>query len=162
MITLYLHISRDLSLYFQPILFSTILTSQLCPNYYCTIQITWPNIILLNTDVSLEGTDFYILSLIMVFSMFHISLVFKSCTFYVLVQFWYQLSFATSCSLNQVFSLFFKNSFLAWNWKNGRAGQHSTYAEVIVLLLPSLIQFWFSWYWNIANFIINLTVYQNF
>ena len=48
--------------------------------------------------VSLLGTGFYILLLIMVFTLFHIFLVFKSCTCNVLVQFWYWLCFITFCS----------------------------------------------------------------
>ena len=48
---------------------------------------TSANIKLLNTVVSLLGTGFYILLLIMVTTMFHIFLVFKSCTCNVLASF---------------------------------------------------------------------------
>ena len=94
---------------------------------------------------SLLLNDFYILLLIMVSPMFYISLVFKSCTFYVLVQFWYQLSFTTLCPLSQVSSpvLVLQELFPVsklGQWK----GQHSTYTEAIVpfqpFLYPILIQ----------------------
>ena len=66
---------------------------------------TLANIIFLNMDVSLMSIGFYILLLIMISSMFHTSLVFKSCTYYVLVQFLYQLSFITLCCIPEVSSL---------------------------------------------------------
>ena len=48
---------------------------------------TLANIKLLNRVISLLGTGFYILLLIMVITMFHIFLVFKSCTCNVLASF---------------------------------------------------------------------------
>ena len=90
---------------------------------------TLANIKLLNMVVSLLGTGFYILLLIMVFTMFHIFLVFKSCTCNVLVQFWYQLCFITLYPLPEI-SLSCSNSFsappvLKLGQQKGWAAQHT-------------------------------------
>ena len=59
---------------------------------------TSANIKLLNTAVSLLGTVFILFYLLW----YLLFLVFKSCTCNVLVQFWYQLCFITSCLLPEI------------------------------------------------------------
>ena len=101
---------------------------------------TLVNIKLLKRVVSLLGTGFYILLLILVITMFHIFLVFKSHSCNVLVSF--DINFISSLRI-----LFLKfPSFVSiplalllfWNWDNRRAGQHSTHTEAKVLFWLSI------------------------
>ena len=104
---------------------------------------TSANIKLLKRVVSLLGTGFYILLLIMVITMFHIFLVFKSHSCNVLASF--DINFVSS--LHILFSKFPSLIsipivlLLFWNWDNWRAGQHSTHAEAKVLFWLSISDF---------------------
>ena len=73
-----------------------------------------------------------------IFYVSHLFSIWKSCTCNVLVQFWYQLCFITSCPLPEISLLLIPIPLallLFWNWDNRRAGQHSTYAEAKVPLI---------------------------
>ena len=83
---------------------------------------------------------FYILLLVIVMTMFHIFLVFKSWTCNVLASF--DINFVSPLGI-----LFLKfpslvsvllSLLLFWNWDNRRAGQHSTHAEAKVLFQLSI------------------------
>ena len=86
------------------------------------------NIKLLNRVVSLLGTGFYILLLIIVITMFHIFLVFKSCPCNVLASF--DINFVSSlCILFQIsLSHFYSSStppVLKLGQQKGWAAQHT-------------------------------------
>ena len=101
---------------------------------------TLANVKLLKRVVSLLGTGFYILLLIMVITMFHIFLVFKSCSCNVLASF--NINFVSPlCILFLKFPSLIPIPLallLFQNWDNRRAGQHSTHAEAKVLFWLSI------------------------
>ena len=116
------------------------------------------NIKLLNRVVSLLGTGFYILLLIMVTTIFHIFLVFKSCSCNVLASFDINfvsplcilfLKFPSLVSVLLVLLLF-------WNWDNWRAGHHSTHAEAKSPFLTIYLQFRLSQYQNLTESCLKL------